>query len=224
MQSAWSTDQSNLAHADSDKIFSWCDPKLSPVPDLVQYWKWLKSFLYLFGQLFTIIFGFAKQLFSIVCSGDYLVRRLIVFGLTEPLVSIVCLLILHLWLFDRFWPIIQPIVWLFAVSPNKYPWLVAQLLLAYCLACCSIVLSLIKQMSLIGRLIALGILFGLSLNRFRPVRVNRSWLSALQTVSGSRKNLSPGNRLRICIWSFTRIMLDHLATTRSSIFGKLLAL
>ena len=42
------------------------------------------------------------------------------------------------------------------------------------------------------------------------------------TASGSRQNLST-NRLRTYIWSSPKIMLDHLATTRSSTLGKLLA-
>ena len=42
------------------------------------------------------------------------------------------------------------------------------------------------------------------------------------TASGPRQNLST-NRLRTHIWSSPRITLDHLATTRSSTLGKLLA-
>ena len=53
--------------------------------------------------------------------------------------------------------------------------------------------------------------------------VNRSRLSAPRTASGPRQNLST-NRLRTRIWPSTRITLDHLATTRSSTLGKLLAL
>ena len=93
-------------------------------------------------------------------------------------------------------------------------------------------------MSLVGRSIALGPLFTLSLNCSRSdqtdvlgrsrncswlVSVNCSWLSAPRTASGLRQNLST-NRLRTCLWPSTRITLDHLATTRSFTLGKLLAL
>ena len=52
--------------------------------------------------------------------------------------------------------------------------------------------------------------------------VNCSRLSTSKTASGQRQNIST-NRLRTCIWSFTRILLDYLAATRSSTIGKLLA-
>ena len=42
-------------------------------------------------------------------SVDCLVRRPIAFGLTEPLVSIVCSLILDLWSFDRSRSIVWPV-------------------------------------------------------------------------------------------------------------------
>ena len=75
-------------------------------------------------------------------SVDCLVKRPIAFGLTEPSVSIVRSLIFDLWSFDHSWPIIRPIAQSFAVSPNRCPWSVAQLLLVYRLACCSIVFGL----------------------------------------------------------------------------------
>ena len=78
--------------------------------------------------------------------------------------------------------------------------------------------------SAFGCSIVLGLSFGLSLDYSRSICVNRSWLLASQTVSGPRQNLLLSNKLRTCIWSSTRIMLDHLATTRSSTLGKLLAL
>ena len=96
----------------------------------------------LVNQSFATILGFAEQLFSIVCLFDCSIRRPIVFGLTEPSVSIVHSLILDLWLFDRSRPIVWPIAQSFAVSPNRCPWSVTQLLLAYFLACRSIVLGL----------------------------------------------------------------------------------
>ena len=73
---------------------------------------------------------------------DCLVRRPIAFGLTEPSVLIVCSLIFDLRSFNCSRPIVRPIAWSFAVSPNRCPWSVAQLLLAYRSACRSIVLGL----------------------------------------------------------------------------------
>ena len=73
------------------------------------------------------------------CLVDCSVRCPIAFGLTEPSVSIVYSLILDFWSFNCSWPIVRPIAQSFAVSPNRYFWSVAQLLLAYCLACCSII-------------------------------------------------------------------------------------
>ena len=88
---------------------------------------------------------------------DCSIRRLIAFGFTKPLVSILHSLIFDLWLFDCSRPIVWPIVWLFAVLPNRCPWSVAQLLLAYCLACRSIVLDLYMWIVLDYRLFELQV-------------------------------------------------------------------
>ena len=93
-------------------------------------------------QLFATILGFAEQSFSNIRSVDCLVKRPIAFDFTEPSISIVCLLILDLRSFNCSRPIVWPIAWLFAVLPNRCPCSVAQLLLAYCLTYCSIVLAL----------------------------------------------------------------------------------
>ena len=103
------------------------------------------------------------------------------------------------------WPIIWSIVWSIGRDPTALKW-IACFVAIQPLSDESLNLScLVCQWFLVIRLCELSC----------PL--------APQIASGPRQNLFT-NRLRTCIWSSTRITLDHLAIIRFSIFGKLLAL
>ena len=189
------------------------DPDLWPTPDLIRCWRWSYSFSCSFNQLFAIILSFAVQSFWIVwlivqldvrsCSA--LQRRqsklLIHFSFGCSIVLDLSFgLLLNC---SRSWPACVNHSWLLAPLRNC-SWLSKQSFVGSARQLCS---------TLVGRWVS----------RFLDLAcVNRSQLSAPQTTSGKRQNLS-WNRLRTCIWPSTRITLDDLATTRSSTLSKLLA-
>ena len=52
-------------------------------------------------KMIIIVFVFG-HLFAIICLVNCLIRRPIVFGLTEPLILVICSLVLTFWLFNHF--------------------------------------------------------------------------------------------------------------------------